>query len=113
MRFSAKRWAYSPRPIDVSHSAMSFMQALAAHLVRANMLGKRVGRLAADKANHRHRRLLPARRERPCRRAAEERDELTASHCSMPPVLPSERIAQEPQFSCRCLQLVSQRRDYG
>jgi hypothetical protein len=34
MRFSAKHWAYSPRPIDVSHSAMSFMQALTAHLVR-------------------------------------------------------------------------------
>src|SRR5262249_187254 len=51
------------------------------------------GRCLIEVANHRHRRLLRARRERPCRRAAEERDELTASHCSMPPVLPSERIA--------------------
>src|SRR5262245_57189184 len=34
------RWAYSPRPIDASHSAMSFMQALAAHLERANMLAR-------------------------------------------------------------------------
>src|SRR6266516_7303704 len=40
MRFSAKRCAYSPRPIDASHSAMSFMQALAAHLERANMLAR-------------------------------------------------------------------------
>ena len=35
-----------------------------------------------------------ARRERPCRRAAEQRDEVAALHCSMPPVLPTERIAQ-------------------
>jgi hypothetical protein len=35
----------------------------------------------AEKSNHRHRRLLRARRERPrCRRAAEQCDELAASH---------------------------------
>ena len=36
---------------------------------------------ATQKSNHRHRRLLRARRERPRRRrAAEQRDELAASH---------------------------------
>src|SRR5262249_45965513 len=37
-------------------------------------------RRAAKKANHRHRRLLRARRERPCRHAAEKRDELAPVH---------------------------------
>jgi hypothetical protein len=35
-----------------------------------------------EKPDHRHRRLLRARHERPsCRRAAEQRDELAPSHC--------------------------------
>jgi hypothetical protein len=34
-----------------------------------------------------------SRREWPRRRAAEQRDELAAFHCPMPPVLPTERIA--------------------
>src|SRR5262249_42699825 len=38
-------------------------------------------------------RLLRARRERPRRRTTEQRYELAASHCPMPPVLPTERIA--------------------
>src|SRR5262249_7737065 len=37
-------------------------------------------RQAAQKSNHRHRRLLRARRERPCGRAAEKRHELAAFH---------------------------------
>jgi hypothetical protein len=39
--------------------------------------------------------LLRARRERPSRgrRAAKQRDELASFHCSMPPVLPTQRIA--------------------
>src|SRR6516225_785304 len=37
-------------------------------------------RRAAQEPNHRHRRLLCARRERPSRRAAEQRDELAALH---------------------------------
>src|SRR5262249_50544449 len=36
-------------------------------------------RRAAEKSDHRHRRLLRARRERPCGRAAEKRDELAAA----------------------------------
>ena len=38
------------------------------------------GRTAAEKPDHRHRRLLRARCERPHRRAAEQRDELTSPH---------------------------------
>ena len=37
--------------------------------------------------------LLRLRRQRPHRRAAEQRDELAAFHCPMPPVLATERIA--------------------
>jgi hypothetical protein len=38
-------------------------------------------RAAVEKSDHRHRRLLRARRERPCRRrAAQQRDELAPSH---------------------------------
>jgi hypothetical protein len=40
----------------------------------------RIGRPAVDEADYRHRRLLRARRERPCRhRAADQRDELAPS----------------------------------
>jgi hypothetical protein len=39
-------------------------------------------------------RLLRARRERPCGRAAYERDELAPFHCPVPPVLSTGRIAQ-------------------
>src|SRR5262245_59903533 len=37
-------------------------------------------RRAAEEPNHRHSRLLRARRERPCRRAAGQRDERAAPH---------------------------------
>src|SRR5262245_14274585 len=37
-------------------------------------------RRAAEESNHRHRRLLRPRRKRPCRRAADQRDELAAPH---------------------------------
>src|SRR6516162_4506585 len=54
-----------------------------------------------EKPNHRHRRLLRLRRKRPCRRrAADQRDELPALHCPMPPVLPTERIAHLGTADC-------------
>src|SRR5262249_33880513 len=52
------------------------------------------------KADHRHRRLLSARRQRPRRRTTEQRYELAASHCPMPPVLPTERIARLGTADC-------------
>ena len=46
-----------------------------------------VRQLAVEITNHRHRRLLRARRERPRRRrAAEQRDERAPVHCPVPPV---------------------------
>src|SRR5262249_45790410 len=42
---------------------------------------KRIGRCLVEKSDHRHCRLLRARRERPCgSRAAEQRDERAAPH---------------------------------
>src|SRR6516165_6691899 len=56
-----------------------------------------------QKTDHTHRRLRRVRRERPRgRRAAEKGDELAASHCPMPPVLPTERIAHLGTADC-CL----------
>src|SRR5262249_61724086 len=56
MAFSAKRWAYSLRSIDASHSAMPLMDFPSACGL-----------------------LLRTHRERPSNRAAEQRDELAAS----------------------------------
>src|SRR5262249_24244118 len=47
------------------------------------------GGLTVEKADHRQRALLRARRERPRRRAAEQRDERAPFHCPMSPVLPT------------------------
>src|SRR5262245_10569891 len=45
--------------------------------------------------------MLRARRERPRGRcAAEQGDELAPSHCPMPPVLPTERIAHLGTADC-------------
>src|SRR5262249_57739874 len=46
----------------------------------AQQVPERVRRLSVKKADHRHRRLLRVRRERPRRRAAEQRDERAAVH---------------------------------
>src|SRR5262249_21629798 len=47
----------------------------------AQTVGQCLGRSGVEKANHRHRRLLRARRARPrCRRAAESQDEDAAFH---------------------------------
>src|SRR5262245_30586286 len=46
---------------------------------RGNKLRRATSRRAAEKPDHRHC-LLRARRQRPCRRAAEQRDELAAFH---------------------------------
>src|SRR5262249_10570393 len=58
---------------------------------------------AAEHTDHRHRRLLCLRRERPHRRrAADERDELAAFHCPTPPVLPTERIPHSAMAGDYC-----------
>ena len=55
----------------------------------------RVGlrRPGSEETDHRHRRLLRARGERPGGRAAQKRDEVAPLHCPMLPVLAIERIA--------------------
>jgi hypothetical protein len=61
-----------------------------------------VGWKAAEIPNHRHCRLLRARRERPRRcRAAEKADKRAPFHCPMPPVLATERIAHLGTADCR------------
>ena len=55
-----------------------FAQALAECAPRSGAYS--AGRPAIEKPDHRHRRLLRARRQRPRRRAAEPRDELAPSH---------------------------------
>src|SRR5262249_16671592 len=45
----------------------------------------RRGRADAEICDQRHRQLLRSRRERPCRSAAEQRDELAALHGGMAP----------------------------
>src|SRR5262249_38143673 len=54
-----------------------FLQTLAE---RPDLLPQRSGRSGIEEADHGHRRLLRARRERPYRRAAEQRDELSPFH---------------------------------
>src|SRR5262249_37843950 len=51
------------------------------------------GRFTAEEANHRHRWLLRARRERPRDRAADECDELAPFHWSLRPVLATGTVA--------------------
>src|SRR5262245_43084848 len=67
--------------LDVAGFAEAFTE-------RGCMARGPIERPAADKADHRHGRLLRARRKRPCGcHAAKKRDELAAFHGSMPPCL--------------------------
>jgi hypothetical protein len=56
---------------------------------------------AVEKSDHRHRRLLRARDERPRRRGAEERDEVAAIHCRRPPVLATQTNST-PRYAEDC-----------
>src|SRR5262249_53386431 len=57
-------------------------------------MSARPWRTAVEISDHRHCRLLRARRERPRPRATEQRDERSPVHCLIPLVLSTERIAQ-------------------
>src|SRR5262249_41200808 len=65
-----------------------FVEAL---MERGHVALRGLGRSGIDEAHDRHRRLLRARRERPRRRAAEERDERAAPHS-----ITSSAIAKTP-----------------
>src|SRR5262249_8356631 len=73
-------------PFDVA----SFLQPLAK---RADERRKSPCRCTVEETDHRHRRLLRARREWPRRGAAQKRDEVASLHCLMFPVPSTERIA--------------------
>src|SRR5262249_62070690 len=64
----------------------------------AQAVRNRIRRPAVEKTDHRHRDLLRARRERPRRSAAEQRDELTALHVWMAPAW-QEKIKRAAQKS--------------
>src|SRR5262249_24423565 len=61
---------------DVAGSAQAFTKC-------GYQIGACLGRTGSEITDHRHRRLLPSRREGPCRRAADQRDELAPPHHSI------------------------------
>src|SRR5262249_55916932 len=69
-------------PVIVNRYVAPLMQAGLGETLaeRLQAAGKNLWRGNPEIADHRHRRLLPACRERPCCRAAEQRDELAPSH---------------------------------
>ena len=80
---SAGRRSYWPSSPVVFHRHVlafditGFVEALAERTSNAPRV---LGRAAVDEPDHRHRRLLRPRRQRPRRRAAEQRDELAPPH---------------------------------
>src|SRR5205814_6662771 len=74
------------RPAVFDHDVLTF-EMTGCTKASAECLNKRCewsGRCAVEKTDHRHRRLLRARRERPRRRrTAEQRDELAAFHSNL------------------------------
>src|SRR5262249_15760704 len=80
--------------LDVDSGALDITKVAQAQAKCLEARGKRRWGRHSKESDPRHlTRLLRARCERPRRRAADERDELAASHCPMPPVLPTEKIA--------------------
>ena len=74
---------FSPAGIDRDVLALDVSRFLQALIERRGHLREIVRGCAMEESHHRHRRLLRKRRRRPPCRAAEQRDELTASHgCS-------------------------------
>src|SRR5262249_60890794 len=75
-----------PAPFDRNISAFRIASFIETLPKRGNCVGQRVRRLGIEKTDHRHRRLLRARREWPRRRStSEQRDELAAFHVWMAP----------------------------
>src|SRR6516165_9050151 len=70
---------------DLRVPALDVLGLLQALPERGQQLWVLIGRSAAEKSDHRHRRLLRARRARPRRRAAEQRDERAPLHVWMAP----------------------------
>src|SRR5262245_20860173 len=68
------------QPMVLDHHALPLDEAgfVEGFAERSGMARRGIGRPTADKADYRHRRLLRARYQRPCSRAAEQRDELAS-----------------------------------
>src|SRR5262245_60129814 len=77
--------AAEPAVLDGHVLALEVARFAKAFTERACMARGAIERPTADKADHRHRRLLCARRERPRSSAAEQRDELAPLHVWMAP----------------------------
>src|SRR5262249_29585127 len=69
-----------PAPFDRNRLPLDVTGPLQAVAKCCNEMLGTLERCATKKSDHRHRRLLRARRERPRRRAAEQRDEVASSH---------------------------------
>src|SRR5262249_22574327 len=65
------------------------------------------GRTKAEISNHRHLRLLRARRERPCRRAAKQRYEVAAFHSMASSARPSSVIGKVRPSTFAVLRLMT------
>src|SRR5262249_5931274 len=85
--------ALRPAIHDCHVLALDIAGVLQAKAECAQTVRDRVRRPAIEETDHRHRRLLRSRSERPRGRCAEYAEELTPFHRPMPPVLPAERIA--------------------
>src|SRR6516165_6180702 len=96
-QFCQRRWPRTPATPPIANRADRIFETLKKCGLN---WGVSVLRRAVEKANHRHG-WLAARCERPGRRTTEQRYELAASHCPMPPVLPTERIAHLGTADCR------------
>src|SRR5262249_62245571 len=72
--------ALQPVILDQDVSALDISRFAQRGTKCCNTAGKGTGCPTMNKSDNRHRRLLRARRERPRRRAAEQRDELAALH---------------------------------
>src|SRR5262249_58245619 len=72
MTFRPAKCDHNILPLDKSNFAQSLLKG-------SDYASGLAGRAAANKTDHRHRRLLRVRRQRPRRCAAEQRDELAAA----------------------------------
>src|SRR5262249_59764160 len=72
--------ALGPAVIDADIAMLDIASLAQAAPERRDEVRELAGRFQAEKPDHRHRRLLRMRRERPRNRAAEQRDELAARH---------------------------------
>ena len=77
---------FGPGRRPVSYRRLIELALLTRSPRRRGRAERRFARRAVQKSNHRHRRLLRARRERPRGRAGKSREEVTPSHGAFPQI---------------------------